>query len=633
MKKLTALFVFAFCSLIICAQVSKPSDNNKDKTQKNPDSNASVINKDQEAQEDQNIKSQEDKKENQEKQDIKYTEDASGVRRSIHYKFSTLSVDGDPGTGIFRYNCDTVSKITWIFVDNNDLSGDDQTNWYSTWDKTTGATARGSISVVEYDGKNVMDFDFTGVFLDGKGYWKFPVMFISGQMPSDGAIYYYIFNRIDHKKLKPDQETQVIPEPKPVQEPQVVDEPKPVQEPQVVEEPKPVQEPQVTPELKPVQEPQVVEEPKPIQEPQVIPELKPVQEPQVVEEPKPIQEPQVTPELKPVQEPQVVEEAKPIPKPQVVEEPKPVQEPQIVEKPKPAQEAQVVKEPKPMQEPQVAENPKPVQEKPVVQEPKPIKEPQVAEKPKPVKEPQAVQETKPIQEPQPAQKTQTVQTTQTRQTIQTTQPKEPAPVKQTTQTTHRVQTSQQIPASQSNTVSQVSKPVVVENIYATTSVKHRKCYRGIIEAGYALGIGDYGINNFRFNFINGIRVGQYSSIGLGIGYRRYFTGNQTAPYLVSSEKQIPVFIDLRTTFSSKKLTPYLAVDIGNSSGFGSSGTKPEGLLFSTSGGIWYNVSDRFAVFAGIAWEMQKLEFSDDIPYTNNYKKNANSVSLNIGISF
>jgi hypothetical protein len=141
MKKLTALFVLAFFSLIICAQVSKPSDNNKDKTQKNPDINASVVNTDQEAPEDQNIKSQEDKKENQERQDIKYTEGASGVRRSIHYKFSTLSADSDPGTGIFRYNCDSLSKITWIFVDNNDLSGDDQTNWYSTWYKTTGTPA------------------------------------------------------------------------------------------------------------------------------------------------------------------------------------------------------------------------------------------------------------------------------------------------------------------------------------------------------------------------------------------------------------------------------------------------------------------------------------------------------------
>jgi len=57
------------------------------------------------------------------------------------------------------------------------------------------------------------------------------------------------------------------------------------------------------------------------------------------------------------------------------------------------------------------------------------------------------------------------------------------------------------------------------------------------------------------------------------------------------------------------------------------------LFFTTSGGIWYNVSKRFAVFAGVAYELQKLEFSDTNPYTGNYRNNSNSISLNIGIAF
>jgi hypothetical protein len=57
------------------------------------------------------------------------------------------------------------------------------------------------------------------------------------------------------------------------------------------------------------------------------------------------------------------------------------------------------------------------------------------------------------------------------------------------------------------------------------------------------------------------------------------------------------------------------------------------LFYSGSGGIWLNVSDRFAVFAGLAYESQKMEFSDTNPFTARYKKSAGSVSLNIGISF
>ena len=148
-----------------------------------------------------------------------------------------------------------------------------------------------------------------------------------------------------------------------------------------------------------------------------------------------------------------------------------------------------------------------------------------------------------------------------------------------------------------------------------------------------MGLGDYSYNNFRFNFINGFRIGHFASLGLGIGYRSLFTKNDEAPYLVSGKSQIPVFLDFRATLTSKKLTPYLAIDFGGTTGYGSSDTNQQGLFFSASGGLWYNVSDRFAVFAGIAYELMKLQFSDSDPFTDNYPKNAHSLSLNIGISF
>jgi len=134
-------------------------------------------------------------------------------------------------------------------------------------------------------------------------------------------------------------------------------------------------------------------------------------------------------------------------------------------------------------------------------------------------------------------------------------------------------------------------------------------------------------------------IGKYSSIGLGIGFRRYFEENEnyTDRSFYSPETQFPVFLDLRTSFSTKKITPYLALGIGNSAGYlsvdsDSTTTRKEGLFFSPSGGIWFNISDRFAVFAGVAYEMQKLEY---VLLSNNshYKKNTSSISLNIGIAF
>ena len=142
-------------------------------------------------------------------QDSRYQEGASGVKRSISYKFSKLLADEDPGEGIFRYNNDILSGITYIFVDVNDMSGENQTKWYSTWEDTTGATARGRLNLAEYEGKNVNVFDVTGVFVRGTGYWKIPVKYVSGSEPAEGVTYYYIFERIENKDKagKADKET------------------------------------------------------------------------------------------------------------------------------------------------------------------------------------------------------------------------------------------------------------------------------------------------------------------------------------------------------------------------------------------------------------------------------------------
>jgi len=174
-----------------------------------------------------------------------------------------------------------------------------------------------------------------------------------------------------------------------------------------------------------------------------------------------------------------------------------------------------------------------------------------------------------------------------------------------------------------------------QSFIGSSTTGHGKCYRGIIELGYGLRVSEYGMNNFRFNFINGFNI-RSTSIGLGIGVRKYYNTPSKHPdwHLVSSDVQIPVFLDVRTHFSSKKVTPYLGIGIGNSTSFDSDTTnnKPEGLYFHATGGIWFNLSDRFALFAGLAYEAQRLRFAD-FDDEIIYNKYTNSVSLNIGIAF
>ena len=697
-------------------------------------------------------------------QDTKITPGASGVKRSIGYRFSSVTDDSDPGDGNFRYDNKKISSVTYIFVDKNDIKGEDQTNWYETWDKETGATGRGRVTLVELEGDNINVFDITDVFIEGNGYWKFPVKYVSGTLPVNDSVYFYVFERIAHRGGSDKDKEEVEPsfaeasegrEVEPVAEEvaEIIEE-APVVIAEEAEEVIEAAEPLVEEPLDEViQEPvaEVVEEAEPVAEevaeiveeaPVVIAEeaeeIIEAAEPVVVIE-EPVSEEVAEPSFAEASEDREVEEVEPVAEEvaeiveeapvviaeeaeEIIEEAEPVVEEPVTEVVMEAPAGEVIKAPpvvvaeappvaEPVPEPEpkakpaapVAEPvdqpekvtdvapappktetrqaPQPVREqdnKPVTQttETKPVIKPGQETRTVPVTQPsqdtqttvgagrrtisstkqpvtQPAQETKTTTitretrtEPakQPSQQTQTTVTAR-RQTVTVTQP-EPMPERKPLPEPEQgppaqialqpVEETQKEPVTQPVPEKKYDDFPVVQNYYQSSGGRsHGKWYRGIIEIGYALRVSEYGMNNFRFNFINGFNI-KNTSIGLGIGVRKYYDKPSKHPdwHLVSSDVQIPVFLDVRTHFSSKTFTPYLGIGIGGSQGFDSDTTnnKAEGLYFHATGGLWINISERFAVFGGFAYEMQKLEyanFSDEIPY----KKNTNSISINIGIAF
>jgi hypothetical protein len=626
MKSRIIIIVFLFIGINTYAQKKEVSDTTKQKTQNN------LVN-------DTDKQNQADKTDNQVKLDTKISPGASGVKRSISFKFSTILTDSDPGNGIFRFNDNAISKVNYIYLDDIDLSEEDQTRWYSTWDDTTGATGRGQLTLVENEGRNIIVLDVTGVFVDDTGFWKIPVEYVSGGLPADGSTYYYIFNRIAHKKKQEtpeNQVTQVVPEVPIIS--QVTQEvpvtPQVAPEVPVIQVAQEVPVTQVAPEVPVIQVAQEVPVTQVAPEVPVIQVAQEVPVTQIVPEVPVIQVAQEVPVTQVVPEVPVIQVAQEVPVTQVVPEVPVIQVAQEVPVTQVVPEVPVIQVAQEVQvTPQVTQEipvtPQVTQEIPDIQVAQEVTvTPQVTRE-VPVT-PQVTQEV--TVTPQVTQEvTVTPQVTQAAQGNQTTQRNQSGQEKQDTQV---VQSTQKTPSSQPAQVPRYNQAVSTQNNYGTTAVNHKKCYRGIIEIGYALGIGDYGINNFRFNFINGFKLCPSTSLGLGIGYRRYFDKLEDHPdrNLVSSKVQIPVFLDLRTTFTTRKVTPYLALGLGGSSGYSSTGTTKEGFYFSPSGGIWFNISDRFAVFTGIAYEMQKLEYSyvsDD----SHFKKSTSSVSLNIGIAF
>jgi len=624
-------------------------------------------------------------------QDTKITPGASGVKRSIGYRFSSVIDVSDPGNGVFRYNNKNISSVTYIIVDKNDIKGEDQTNWYETWDKTTGATGRGRLTLVALKGDNVNVFDVTDVFIDGNGFWKFPVEYVSGTLPQNDSVYYYVFERIAHSgggegKEKDKDKVEGVEEVEEVEAVEVVEGVEEVEEVEAVEvvegveeAPVVVAEEPVVAAAEPVVEEPVAEEVEAVEE--VEPSFAEASEDREVEE-APVVE--AAPAVVVAEVPAAIEEAPPIvvneAPAEVVEEP--VTKPQQVTKLTPidqetktkpvVQPGEVTKEApvtpetitKPVTQPTQERVTKPVA---TVTETKPVIKPDQETRTVPATQPaQATQTTvgtgrrtitseKPAT--QPSQETKTTTVARETRTVPATRPSQPTQTKPTIQpapTPERkplpepeqgppaqialqpVQETQKEPVTQPAPEKKYDDFPVVQNYYESSGGRsHGKCYRGIIEIGYALQVSEYGMNNFRFNFINGFNI-KNTSIGLGIGVRKYFDKPANHPdwHLVSSDVQIPVFLDIRTRFSSKTLTPYLGIGLGGSQGLDSDTTnnKPEGLYFHATGGIWFNISDRFAIFGGFAYEMQKLQyanFSDEIPY----KKNTNSISINVGIAF
>ena len=700
MKKTLILVVFAIICNSAFSQKKEAADTTKKKDQN------TTIKKDKDA------------------QVVHITPGASGVKRSIGYRFSLKRGFEDPGTGIFRYNNDNVSDVTIIYVDNIDISGEDQTKWFSTWDDTTGATARGAITVADNEGNVITVFNFTGVFIDGAGFWILPVEYVSGTLPLDGHSYYYVFDRITHKKEPSNPVVPVTAVPEVVVNPvvpvitiaadPVVVPVIPVTEVITVNPVVPVTpvtevivnpvvpvitiaaDPVVVPVI-PVTEVVTVNPVVPVTpvtevvvnpvvpvitvaaDPVVVPVI-PVTEVVTVNPVVPITPvtevvvnpvvPVITVAADPVIVPVIpvteVVPAKPaIPSRQrrIADTGRPdtISNPAVqystVERTRPlgpvSRDTVVSMAKKTVPEKPVSQTTPVIPEKPVAQaipekpatpvtQPKPadpVSQPKPASpvsQPKPVNPVNQSKPTNPVSQSVPATQSkptnpvsQTVPATQTKptnpvsQSFPATQPKPANPVNQTYPAN---QENQNYPAPESNRLPSYQRYT------GTSGGIHGKWYRGIIEVGYGLGVGDYGLNNFRFNFINGFKIGN-SSLGLGVGYRRYFTENTIAPYLVSKKSEVPVFLDFRTHFSERKVTPYFAIGVGGTASSDTTQSAKDRLFFTTSGGIWLNLSDRFAVFAGIAYELQKLELSDTNPYTGNYRKNSNSLSLNVGIAF
>ena len=166
------------------------------------------------------------------------------------------------------------------------------------------------------------------------------------------------------------------------------------------------------------------------------------------------------------------------------------------------------------------------------------------------------------------------------------------------------------------------------------------CYRGNVEAGYSVGIGDYDFGRFEINTTHGYQFNPYFFLGAGTGIH-FMSSYKTAGMDVAldereSKVDIPVFANLRCNILNKKFSPF--VDLKG----GTFVTNNGGLYLVASVGCRYSINEKYALNLSVGYAKEKLEFetfkdfvgSHSMDYrTSPRKLDTEALSLKLGFEF
>jgi hypothetical protein len=148
-------------------------------------------------------------------------------------------------------------------------------------------------------------------------------------------------------------------------------------------------------------------------------------------------------------------------------------------------------------------------------------------------------------------------------------------------------------------------------------------YKGMIDMGYSIGVGDWGMNRFRLTITNGYQFNPFFYLGFATGIR-YFENNDIA---------IPLLIAFRVNVLNQKNTPYIALNGGYAYSFEYDGS----IVIHPEVGMSFKLARKSDLHVGIGFDLQDVAFR--IPDINGYYsqyetyEKSGAISLSVGISF
>lgn len=158
-------------------------------------------------------------------------------------------------------------------------------------------------------------------------------------------------------------------------------------------------------------------------------------------------------------------------------------------------------------------------------------------------------------------------------------------------------------------------------------------YEFAIEAARAIAVGDFGIDYFQVDLVNGIRLNSYVYAGFGLGLTRI--NDPEYNFYLKPKIIVPVYLDLRINYPlSKRFSPYLAFDFGGSLSKERNYIEDKyftdmiGVFLKTSLGMHIRIIKSITLNMAAGYRSQKMPFTH-ILYPG---RNANGIHTDLNFS-
>lgn len=140
-------------------------------------------------------------------------------------------------------------------------------------------------------------------------------------------------------------------------------------------------------------------------------------------------------------------------------------------------------------------------------------------------------------------------------------------------------------------------------------------YKGFVEAGYTVGLGDFGMGRVCFTTSHGYQINPHFFVGVGAGVSYYHEG---------SFVNVPLFANFRGTILKGNITPYIDFKAGYSV------VDLSGFYCAPSVGCRFGIGKRTALTFSMGYEVQLAEVS-----YRYYEESVNTggLSFRLGLDF